>query len=60
MVVMALCYSLSAYPAGWLSDQWRRSRVLTVGLWLLIAADLLLGLSDSVPLMLCGAALWVV
>jgi MFS family permease len=58
MVVMSLCYTLSAYPAGWLSDHLRRAHVLAMGLLLLIAADLLLGTASSVPLMLCGAALW--
>ena len=58
MVVMSLFYTLSAYPAGWLSDHLRRSRVLAMGLLLLIAADLLLGLAGSVTAMLCGAALW--
>lgn len=58
MVVMSLCYTLSAYPAGWLSDHLRRSHVLAMGLLLLIAADLLLGMASGVPLMLCGAALW--
>ena len=57
MVVMSLCYTLSAYPAGWL-DHLRRSHVLAMGLLLLIAADLLLAVASSIPLMLCGAALW--
>ena len=58
MVVMSLCYTLSAYPAGWLSDHLRRSHVLAMGLLLLIAADLLLAVASSIPLMLCGSALW--
>lgn len=58
MVVMSLCYTLSAYPAGWLSDHLRRSRVLAVGLLLLIAADLVLGMASSIPAVLGGAALW--
>lgn len=58
MVVMNLAYSLSAYPAGVLSDHLDRRILLACGIVLLIAADLLLGASASFITMLIGVALW--
>ncbi|SHK29952.1 Predicted arabinose efflux permease, MFS family [Marinobacter antarcticus] len=58
MVVMAAFFSLSAYPAGWLSDRVERQLLLIVGLVLLIVADLVLSLSDTVGATLIGTALW--
>ncbi|HEX5125865.1 MAG TPA: MFS transporter [Rhodocyclaceae bacterium] len=58
MVIMSATYSLSAYPAGILSDRINRRWVLAFGLALLIAADLLLGLGHSVAAVLLGVAVW--
>ncbi|MBN3862910.1 MFS transporter [Pseudomonas frederiksbergensis] len=58
MVVMSLLYAVSAYPAGWLSDRISRTRLLCVGMGLLILADLLLAQADSIMSMLAGVALW--
>lgn len=58
MVVMAAFFSISAYPAGWLSDRVGRPILLVVGLILLIAADLVLSLTGTVHGTLAGAALW--
>ena len=58
MVVMALLYAISAYPAGWLSDRISRTKVLCIGIVLLILADLLLAHADSIMTMLAGVALW--
>ncbi|MCG5076714.1 MFS transporter [Paraburkholderia tagetis] len=58
MVVMNLTYSVSAYPAGALSDWLDRRILLACGLVLLIAADLVLGASASVITVLPGVALW--
>ncbi|EJM09244.1 arabinose efflux permease family protein [Pseudomonas sp. GM18] len=58
MVVMALLYAVSAYPAGWLSDRISRTKLLCVGMGLLILADLLLAQADSIMTMLAGVALW--
>jgi MFS family permease len=58
MVVMSLLYAVSAYPAGWLSDRISRTKVLCVGIVLLILADLLLAQADSIMSMLAGVALW--
>ncbi|MER1967273.1 MFS transporter [Castellaniella sp. GW247-6E4] len=59
MIVMALFFTLSAYPAGWLSDRVPRTTVLAAGLVLLVAADLALAAGEGgVWLLLAGAALW--
>jgi MFS family permease len=58
MVVMSLLYTLSAYPAGILSDRVDRSVMLVVGLILLILGDALLAQTDSLPCMMAGVALW--
>ncbi|MHC8351443.1 MFS transporter [Pseudomonas sp. RT4P38] len=58
MVVMALFYTLSAYPAGWLSDRIPRTKLLCVGMGILVLADLVLARSSSVITMMLGVALW--
>jgi MFS family permease len=58
MVVMAVFYTLSAYPAGWLSDRISRTKLLCMGMGLLILADLLLAESSSVITMMLGVGLW--
>ena len=58
MVVMALFYLLSAYPAGKWSDRVSRRALLSAGLGLLILADLVLARADSVAMTLIGVALW--
>jgi MFS family permease len=58
MVVMSLLYTLSAYPAGILSDRLDRSLMLMIGLVLLIAGDILLAQPNSITLMFCGVILW--
>jgi len=58
MVVMAGFYMLSAYPVGKWSDRVSRSAALSVGLLLLVLADLVLAYAASVPLVLLGVALW--
>lgn len=58
MVVMNVAYAVSAYPAGALSDRVDRLTVLLIGFSLLLAADLLLGLSQSLWPVLAGVALW--
>jgi len=58
MVVMSVAYTLSAYPAGVLSDRVDRRAVLVVGLLMLIAADLVLALATGIGLVLIGAVLW--
>ena len=58
MVVMAGFYMVSAYPVGKWSDRINRSALLSVGLLLLILADLVLAYAESVPMVLLGVALW--
>lgn len=58
MVVMAVFYTLSAYPAGWLSDRISRTKLLCMGMGLLILADLLLAESSSVITMMLGVGVW--
>lgn len=58
MVVMSLTYTLSAYPAGILSDRVNRRSLLAAGLVLLIFADLVLARAGSPLFALLGAALW--
>ncbi|HGA2315919.1 TPA: MFS transporter [Pseudomonas putida] len=58
LVLMALAYSLSAYPAGALSDRVGRRGVLMIGLGLLVAADLLLALLPGWAGLALGVAAW--
>jgi MFS family permease len=58
MVAMNLIYALSAYPFGKLSDQISHMRLLTLGLLVLIAADLVLATNDHWDVVLLGAGLW--
>ncbi|OXJ26427.1 MFS transporter [Burkholderia sp. HI2714] len=58
MVVMAFAYSLSAWPVGVLSDRVDRRVLLAMGMVLLIAADLLLGMGRSKLSMFVGVAAW--
>ncbi|HEN8801026.1 TPA: MFS transporter [Pseudomonas putida] len=58
LVLMALAYSLSAYPAGVLSDRVGRRGVLLAGLGLLMAADLLLALLPGWAGLTLGVAAW--
>ncbi|MFJ4065989.1 MFS transporter [Pseudomonas sp. NPDC089996] len=58
LVLMALAYSLSAYPAGALSDRVGRRGVLIMGLGLLIAADLVLALLPGWAGLAVGVTAW--
>jgi len=58
MVVMNVVYTASAWPAGALSDRNGRYGVLIVGFGLLILADLVLALGNSVSTVMIGVALW--
>jgi MFS family permease len=58
MIVMSLTYSLSAYPAGILSDRVSRRYLLAAGIVLLIMADLVLAWAGSPPMVVVGVALW--
>lgn len=58
MVVMALAYSVSAWPVGVLSDRLDRRILLGIGMVLLMVADLILGMGRSVLTVFIGVAVW--
>jgi len=58
MVAMNLIYAVSAYPFGKLSDQMSHMRLLTLGLLVLIVADLVLALNDHWAVAVLGVGLW--
>ena len=58
MVAMNVVYSLSAYPFGKLSDRVSHTRLLALGLVVLIAADMVLAIDGRLGVMLTGVALW--
>ncbi|MEP6891401.1 MAG: MFS transporter, partial [Nitrospirota bacterium] len=58
MVGMNVIYACSAYPFGKLSDQMRHTRLLTLGLLVLIAADLVLATNDHWTVIVLGVGLW--
>lgn len=58
MVAMNLIYAASAYPFGKLSDRMSHRKLLVIGLFVLIAADLVLATNDHWGTVLLGVALW--
>ncbi len=58
MVAMNVIYSASAYPFGKLSDRISHTKLLALGLVVLVAADLVLANSDHWGFVLGGVALW--
>ncbi|OAP35845.1 MFS transporter [Sinorhizobium glycinis] len=58
LVIMSLAYSLSAYPAGVLSDRVNRLTLLVLGLALLVLADLVLAFTTGIAALGIGVALW--
>lgn len=58
MVAMSLVYALTAYPFGKLSDRISHTRLLALGLVVLIAADLMLASHAHWSVLLAGVALW--
>lgn len=58
MVVMNVVYTVSSWPAGALSDTLGRYGVIVAGFALLIVADLVLALGNSVTPVMLGVALW--
>ncbi|MND38603.1 Inner membrane transport protein YajR [compost metagenome] len=58
LVLMALAYSLSAYPVGVLSDRMNRTAILICGLILLVIADLVLAFSTGMVSLAVGVILW--
>ncbi|MEJ2138697.1 MAG: MFS transporter [Gammaproteobacteria bacterium] len=57
-IVMNIVYTLSAYPAGVLSDRLGRPGLIVAGFIALIAADILLGIASDVWIAMAGIVLW--
>ncbi|MBK1839761.1 MFS transporter [Azospirillum sp. YIM B02556] len=58
LVIMGLAYALSAYPVGVLSDRVNRVTLLTLGLVVLILADVVLAFASGFAGLGLGVALW--
>ena len=58
IVTMNLVYAAAAYPLGALADRVDRNRLLAIGVGALVAADGVLAVASSWPLVLAGAGLW--
>ena len=58
MVAMNLVCAASAYPFGKLSDRMGHTKLLALGLLVLVAADLVLAYSSHWGVVLAGVALW--
>jgi MFS family permease len=58
LVVMNIVYSLTAYPAGKLSDLIGCKGLMACGLFILICADLLLAWAGNIWWVCAGAGLW--
>ena len=58
MVVMSAVYAVTSYPAGAAADRGQGPRLLSIGLVMLVAADLVLAQAQGWPMVLTGAALW--
>jgi len=58
LVVMNVAYTAVAYPAGVAADRGYKKRLIVGGLAVLIAADLVLASSLSMPAFFLGVALW--
>ena len=58
MVAMSLAYAAFAYPAGRLADRGHAAALLSAGLGVLVASDVVLGLAQGARGAIGGAALW--
>lgn len=58
LIAMNIIYAACAYPFGQLADKLSHTRLLVWGLLLLIAADILLAISNSGMIFWVGVALW--
>ncbi|EUC20869.1 MFS transporter [Paraburkholderia hospita] len=58
LVTMNVVYALSAYPFGKLADSMSHTKLLSVGLVVLIASDIVLAHGNSWPVVIIGVALW--
>jgi MFS family permease len=58
LVVMNIVYTLTAWPAGALSDRIGRYGVVTVGFALLVLADLALAVGGTITVVMVGVVFW--
>ena len=58
MVAMNVVYAGAAYPFGRLSDRMSHTKLLVLGMVVLIGADLVLAMHDHWGVMLFGICLW--
>ncbi len=58
LVVMNIAYAAITYPAGLAADRGHRNSLLLWGLLALVAADLVIAATASVPFLFLGIALW--
>jgi MFS family permease len=58
LVVMNVVYTLTAWPAGALSDRIGRYGVVTVGFALLVLADLALAVGGTITVVMVGVVFW--
>ena len=58
MIVMNIAYSLFAYPAGVAADRLSPRTLLLFGLWVLVAADVVLAVAASPWTAFIGAGFW--
>jgi MFS family permease len=58
MILMHLCYAITAYPFGILADHINRRLQLMLGAVVLIGADLVLATATAAWLAMAGAVLW--
>ena len=58
LVLMGIAFSLSAYPAGVLSDRFGRAGILAVGMLCLLSADMILALVPGLVGLSIGIVLW--
>jgi MFS family permease len=58
MVIMSFTYAISAYPFGKLADSMSHSRLLMIGILLLIVADILLAINHHWIALIAGVSLW--
>ncbi|WP_425248636.1 MFS transporter [Chelativorans salis] len=58
MVIMSFAYSLSAYPAGIMSDRVNRITMLALGLALLVLAEVTLAFASGLIAVAIGVTLW--
>ena len=58
LIVMNVVYTAIAYPAGLAADAGRQRALLVWGIGALVAADLLIAATASLPLLFAGIVLW--